>query len=362
MRHLFLACVAALATGAHAGGLDLSGQPVTLLFRDGDYAELSLGAVAPHVVGADAAGASSGSVFGTVSDIGLGIVRALGDRWTAAVILDRPWAVRLRYDDADAAFPFAGTGAEAESVEVTGLVRYRLDRRWSVHGGLRAGRFGGEALLDGAGYGPLAGYRWTGAPDWGLGYVVGAAFEVPEVALRVALTYGSAIRYELAARETGFGTSTTPVTMPQSVNLDFQAGIAPGTLAYGLVRWVGWDGWTIAPQGLAAATGLPLVTFDSDAFTWRVGVARQITPRFGAAIEVTHETPRNRAMTALDPYDGFTALAVGGQWRHPSGIEIGAGVGYGWLGAATAMLPSGASADFAGNHALSGRLRLGVSF
>ena len=55
--------------------------------------------------------------------------------------------------------------------------------------------------------------------------------------------------------------------MPQSVNLDFQTGIAPDTLVYGLVRWVNWDGWKIAPAGLPAATGLPLIEFDSDAFT-----------------------------------------------------------------------------------------------
>ena len=89
------------------------------------------------------------------------------------------------------AFPFAGTTAEARSLGVTALLRHRLDGRWSVHAGLRAERFGGDAMLAGWGYGRLAGYAWTGDDDWGFGYVVGGAFEIPEIALRVALTYSS---------------------------------------------------------------------------------------------------------------------------------------------------------------------------
>lgn len=370
MRHLLLASVAALATGAHAGGLDLSGQPVTMLFRDGGrqggYAEVSLGATNPRIVGTDPAGASSGDVFGTVSDLGLGVVRQFGRAWSGALILDRPYGVRVDYGAADAAFPFAGTHARPESRALTALLRYDLGTRWSVHGGLRAERFGGEAFLDGTGYGPLAGYEWKGDPDWGLGFVAGGAFEIPEIALRVALTYGSEIAHELDATETGLGPaptpSTTPVTMPQSVNLDFQTGITPRTLVYGLVRWVNWEGWEVAPAGLLAATGQPLIEFDSDAFTYRLGVARQLTDAFAAAIEITHETAKNQASTPLDPYDGFTTLGVGGRYTTAAGVTVGAGLGYSWLGGATATVPGGASAAFDDNNAISARLSIGIGF
>jgi long-chain fatty acid transport protein len=366
VRHLLLAPLAALASQASAGGLDLSGQPVTLLFRDGGHAEATLGTTSPRVIGTDAGGASSGDVFETVGDLGLGVVRRFGSAWSGALILDRPYGVRVDYDAADTAFPFAGTHAEPESLALTALLRYDVDARWSVHGGLRAERFGGEAFLDGWGYGPLAGYAWEGDPDWGLGFVVGGAFEIPEIALRVALTYGSEIAHELDATETGFGPSplpsTTPVTMPQSVNLDFQTGVAPRTLLYGLVRWVNWDGWQVAPAGLLAATGQPLIEFDSDAFTYRLGLARQLGDALAAAIEVTHETARNETTTPLDPYDGFTTLGVGGRYTTSAGVTLGAGLGYTWLGDATAAIPGGPSASFAGNHAVSARLSIGIGF
>lgn len=371
MRHLLLASAAAITTtaafvaAAHAGGLDLSGQPVTLLFRDGNYAELNLGLVQPSINGTDPAGATSGNVYGTVSAVSAGVVRQLGPHWSAAVIVDRPYGVVVDYDPGRTAFPFAGTQAEAESLGVTGLLRYRLDVHWSLHGGLRAQRFGGDATLAGWAYGPLSGYEWTGDPAWGVGYVVGGAYEIPEVALRVALTYGSEIDHALDADENYFGPSTTDVTMPQSVNLDFQTGVAADTLVYGFVRWVDWAGWKVEPAGLLAATGLPLIEFTSDAWTYRLGLARQLTDSFSAAIEVTHETAKNQSTTALDPYDGYTTLAAGGNWTLPSGLEIGGGLGYSWLGAATAALPigpPGATARFTGSHAVVARLRLGLSF
>jgi long-chain fatty acid transport protein len=361
VRHLLLALAALAATDAVAGGLDLSGQPITLLFHDGDYAEVAIGAAWPSLSGTDAAGTPSGNVYGPVADFGAGVVRQLGSRWSAALILDLPYGVAVDYPRGTG-FPFAGTHAKPESLEVTGLLRYRIDDRFSLHGGLRAERFGGEATLDGWGYGQLAGYNWTGDPDWGLGYVVGGAYEIPEIALRVALTYGSEIRHALDADENYFGPTTTDVTMPQSVNLDLQTGIAEDMLLYGLVRWVNWDGWKVQPAGLYAATGLPLIEFDSDSFTYRLGVARQFTDALSAGVEVTHETPKNTVSTALDPYDGFTSLGLGAAYTRPSGLTVGGGVALSLLGDADVVGPGGVTARFSGNRALAARLKVGLAF
>ena len=62
---------------ARAGGLDLSGQPITLLFRGGDYAELTLGASdAARSSGEDTAGVASGDVYGERRRLRAGIMRA----------------------------------------------------------------------------------------------------------------------------------------------------------------------------------------------------------------------------------------------------------------------------------------------
>lgn len=364
MRSLLLVLAACGATVAQAGGLDQSGQPVTLLFAPGDYAEIVLGYVMPRIDGVDPGGTNSGNVYNDLGWFGLGVKRQLSADWSAAVIVDQPYGVVVNYDLAfpGGAFPFAGTHAEPSSLGVTGLLRYRVDPRFSLHAGLRAERFGGEATLAGAGYRELAGYSWTGDPDWGLGYVLGAAYERPEIALRIALTYGSEIRHALDADENFFGASTTEVTMPQSVNLDFETGVAAKTLVYGLVRWVNWDGWEVAPRGLLAATGLPLIAFDQNSFTYRLGLGRAVTDAFVAAIEVSHETAKDRSTTPLDPYDGYTGVGLGGRYTLPSGVSIGGGLAYNRLGDAEVRLPNGAAASFRGNSAIAARLSLGMAF
>ena len=354
-----------VACGVFAGGIDMSGQPVTLIFEDGDYVEVGLAYWMPTVVGVDPLGGKSGNVYSNVTGLSAGLKRQINDRWSAGLVVDQPYGVIVSYDLVypDTTFPYAGTRAEPESLAVTGLVRYRIDDRFSVHGGLRAERFGGKVTLAGAGFDAvgLGGYTWTGSEDWGLGFVVGAAYEIPAIALRVALTYGSEIEHELDATENFFGSSTTTVTMPQSVNLDFQTGVAPKTLLFGSVRWVNWAGWKVAPRGFTAATGAPLVEFEDDAFTYKLGLGRQITDRFSAAVEVSHETARGQMMSPLDPYDGYTAIAIGGTYEAPSGLSLTGGVAYSALGDAKVATPAG-PAPFEDNHAVTVALAIGFRF
>ena len=246
------AAVATLtAASVAAGGIDQSRQPVDLLFKDGDYAQVGFGYWMPDVRGTDAFGTASGNVYGDISDLSFGVKRQFTARWSAALLLDQPWGVNVDYPGTS--FPYAGTSARANtSASITGLLRYRLDDRFSLHAGLRA------TEIDGQGRARRHRLRQHRLPlarrcRLGLGYVAGGAYELPAIALRVALTYSSETRHALPASETLAGLadplhSTTDVTMPQSVNLDLQTGIAPRTLLYGSVRWVNWKDWTVAPR------------------------------------------------------------------------------------------------------------------
>ena len=223
MKHSLAFACACTMTTATAGGLDQSGQPVTLLFRDGNYAEVAVGYWDPTVEGSDSLGTGSGNVYGPITDVFAGVKKDLGERLSVALILDQPYGVNVDYPDGD--FLYAGTVAKPDSLGVTGLVRWRTGANVALHGGVRTERIGAEVTLGGAAYGQLSGYEWTGDDDWGVGWVAGASWEKPEIGLRVALTYGSEIRHELESNENFFGDSTTDITMPQSVNLDFQTGI-----------------------------------------------------------------------------------------------------------------------------------------
>jgi long-chain fatty acid transport protein len=182
----------------------------------------------------------------------------------------------------------------------------------------------------------------------------------------VALTYGSESKHSLSSTETTavFPValhSTTDVTMPQSVNLDFQTGLNANTLLYGSVRWVNWKDWTVAPEGFQAISGGDLVKFDSNAMTYRLGLGRQFTDAFAGAIEVTYETAKHDNMTPLVTYDGYTAVSVGGTYTLASGVDLGAGLAYDFLGD-TDVDANGVTARFRDNHAIAAAFRIGYRF
>lgn len=76
------------------------------------------------------------------------------------------------------------------------------------------------------------GYKLDVANDVAFGGLAGMAYEIPDIALRAALTYNHRIEHSLDTVEnmTGLGqtnvASTATTVLPRSVNLDFQTGIA----------------------------------------------------------------------------------------------------------------------------------------
>jgi hypothetical protein len=128
------------------------------------------------------------------------------------------------------------------------------------------------------------------------------------------------------------------------------------------VRWVDWDGWTVAPPGLDAVAG-PLITFESDAWTYRLGVGRQLTDVLSAAVEVAHETPVDTMMSPLSPYDGFTSVSVGSSYALPSGLTLTGAVDLSFLGDAEVATPLDPTPSrFEDSRAVSAQLRVGWSF
>ena len=328
----------------------------------------------PTIRAAGGPGQATENAYGDLPDFSGGIKKQFTERLGGALIVDQPYGVIVNYDlDYPASdFAYAGTSARPQSLGVTGLVRYAVAPGWSIHGGLRAIRFGGEAQLSGWGFGPAVdGYGWTGSDAWGLGYVLGGAYEIPEIALRVALTYGSKTDITVKSVETHvfdpatrtFGTvrSETDITMPQSVNLDFQTGLTPKTLLYGSVRWADWEGWSVAPEGFVTLTGEPLVEFEHDTWRYQLGVGRQLTERVAGTLEVIHETATGDIQSALTPYDGFTAFTVGASYTAASGLSVAGGVQYSLLGDADVATPTG-PARFEDNHAIGLGIKIGYSF
>ncbi len=376
MARLLLACFAATvaAPAAFAGGVERAVTPLGALFEPGSYAEFSFSAVQPRTSGREAElgavgpflldGATSGDMTVGFSNFGLAFKQQLTPAVALGLFYDQPYG-------ADVAYP-AGTGyyaegarAELDSQALNAVLKYTLPSNVSVYGGLRYQTLSAQADL------PYiqGGYVVDGERDEALGYLVGVAYERPDIALRVGLTYASEIEHVLDTTETaaifvpagisptGVVTDETTVVTPQSVTLDFQTGIAADTLLFGSVRWAEWTRFVIAPSAYAALVGESLVDYEDDRWTYTLGLGRRLNETWSVAGTLGYEPQTGSTAGNLGPTDGFRSVGLAATYAQGA-VEVTGGLRYIWIGDATT--PQGS--DFEDNDALAAGLRVGYTF
>lgn len=344
-----------------AGGIDRSGQGIGALFEKGSYAEFSFGSVTPEITGTDIAAAPTGDVAGDYTQFGFAYKRDVNDRLSYAIIVDQPFGADIEYGLTSPLL--GGTRAIVDSVATTVLLRYKLDENWSVHGGLRADYASGAIDLRGLGYGGLNGYSVTFDNDLAAGYVIGAAYEIPDIALRVAISYNSVLKHSFDTRENiapGLVTQTA-VETPQSVNLDFQTGIAKDTLLFGQVRWVDWSEFLVTPAAFGLATGgSSLVTLE-DTTTYTLGVGRRFNETWSGAFSLSYEGKGSPVVSPLAPTNGRIGASLAAIYTMDN-TKITAGINYTKLGDATAAPGGVPAAAMSGSSAVGVGIKVGYSF
>lgn len=346
------------ASAVQAGGIDRSVSPYAILWEKGNYAELSFGRVMPKVSGVSAAryGAqASGDMLADFSQIGAGVKYALSDKLDLAVVFDQPIGAKIDYPS-NALYPLKDSNAEIKSNALTALARYKLDNGFSVHGGIKAQRTEGKvSLRSGA-------YKMQTSTETDLGYILGVAYERPDIAMRVALTYQSEITHDFQSRELDSLNTKFSTEVPKSWTLDFQTGVAPKTLVFGSVRWREWSAFKIDPpvyKGITSLSGgQALVTYDHDVVTYTLGVGHKFTDNWAGAISVAHEKKHDTKVGNLGPVNGMTAITLGGTYTQDK-IKITGGVTYAKLGDGTTKL---LDSQFKDNHTVGVGFKIGYSF
>ena len=374
---------AVCTTGAWAGGLDRSGQPIGLLFEKGNYAEFSFAWITPSVDGIDTTvtpfNPTGTNPIGDVADsfiqLGGGIKLQFNDQISVALIADEPFGSDIVFPGAPATTALGGTTAIADSFSLTALGRYKFTDRFSLHGGVRYQQIDGNITLSGLAYGGLNGYHVDLAQDDAFGYVIGGAFEIPEMALRVALTYNSEITHSMATSETlngvaVFGPSAnTQVKSPASFNVDFQTGLNQKTLLTGSFRYAKWSDLLISPTGFDASVtpGTPgdSISQIEDTYAYSIGIGRKITDNFAGSVTFGYEAKGSDTLVSpLAPANGNYSIALGGKYTQGK-VTISGGVRYTLLGDArpeTGNNPDVPRAYFANNDAISAGIKVGFNF
>ena len=374
-RHLLLAgsALAILPTAALAAGIERSAPSTRVLFEEGRYIELSFRTVQPDLTGiggdASALGGPSmaapggtGDLLSTYSSLGAAYKADLSDQLSYAFILDKPVGVDTAYPLVAGSI-YSGTTANLDGTQLTGILAYDVTERVKVYGGLRAQAIEADAALPFIAA-AAGGYSVDASRDWSTGYMVGAAYQIPDIALRVALTYYSKIDHELATVETiPFLTTlndSVEISTPQSVNLEFQSGIAENTLLFGSVRWVDWSEFAISPTLFSSPTVVnqPLVDYQEDWTTYTLGIGRRFNENWSGAIQVSHEPAADYVpLTTLGPVDGRTSIGLAATYTEGN-MKVTAGVTYVKLGETQNF----AATNFDDGDAIGFGIRFGYSF
>lgn len=327
------AALMACATGADAAGFDRSGQPLGFLFEKGNYVELSYGYVAPDVRRVPD---TYGDVALDYSQIGLSYKTDLNDKLSLGVQLDQPWGARINYT------PTAPIEAKLKSTAINAIARYKFNDAVSVHGGIGITTIGGFLRL------PTTPGRLTFDSDSDVNWLVGVAYEKPEIALRVALTYFSGTDHTLASSPALPNPNT--INPPATVNLDFQTGIAKDTLLFGQVRWAKWTETAIR------VNATDIVTYRNDRFSYALGIGRRFTENWSGAVTLGYEEPEGGIASSLSPTDGYKSIGLAATYTMDN-MKITGGVRYIDIGDATA-----ATGSFQNNDAIGVGLRVGYTF
>jgi long-subunit fatty acid transport protein len=376
MKHVMTAGAALLLTTsiASAGGIERAAPSAALLFEDGNYLELNFGFVSPDVSGTQAipffgsaAGSNSGNIAEEYTQLGFGYKNDLNDRLSIALIIDQPYGADVNYGaDTDYAYgggvlALGGIGSTAtiDSNAITALVAYKLPDNFTVYGGARAVQTSGEVAL-------FNGYTMETSTETNFGYVVGGAWERPDIAARVSLTYHSEIEHDFEADENGASTDFS-TTLPQSLTLEGQTGVAADTLLFGSVRWVNWSEFDISPVNYGLATsGGSLVDYDDDTVTYNLGLGRRFSDEWSGAVTAGYEAANGGFSGNLSSTDGNKSLGVAAT-RTIDNLRITGGVRYIWVGdtetEAPAPAPEGTTlGEFENNSGWAAGVRIAYNF
>lgn len=316
-------------TPALAAGLDRSGQSIAAFLQPGNYAEAGISVLDPTVKGKDL-------IKNNVSDMAedyyfpsAAIKVQATEQISLGLLYDQPFGADAMYSLEQSMFTngIEGTKVEVETHNLTALIGYQPTENWNFYAGPVWQTVEADISLRGQAYiSPkdptkvLSGYDIKIHEEEAFGWLAGFAYQIPEIALKTSVTYRSEIKHKAKSVEThklmpmlNVESQLDAIT-PQSVNIDFQTGVAANTLAFANIRWVHWDQFAVTPKFLNSASGNNLIDYSDDQWSATVGVGRKFNSHWSGSASVGYDSGAGNPVTTLGPTEGYWSVGLGGQY------------------------------------------------
>lgn len=389
-------------TAVFAGGLDRSGQSIQAFLQPGNYAEAGISALDPDVKGKSSVRSLGNSFNGEKIDdmaedyyfVNTAIKVQATDKISLGLIYDQPYGADASYSTNGPLSSFSaageGTKVEVKTQNITALIGYQPNENWNLYAGPVWQTVEADISLRGAAYispldptKALSGYNIKIDEKEAYGWLAGFAYSIPEIALKASVTYRSEIKHKATGTESftfaqpttlapGFTVpagTTVPMSnervdaiTPQSVNLDFQSGVAKNTIAFANIRWVHWDQFAVTPVFLKANSGNNLIDYSDDQWSANIGVGHKFNDKWSASTSVGWDSGAGNPVTTLGPTEGYWSLGLGAQYSPAANYFIQAGVKHLWLGDATAQTGGNPVGEFEDNNAWAYGMKIGYRF
>ena len=362
-----------------AAGLDRSGQSISAFLQPGNYAEAGISVLDPTVKGKDLSGNSVSDMADDYYFANAAIKVQATEQISLGLIYDQPFGADATYQLDGSNFSSStlneGTQVEVKTQNLTALIGYQPTENWNFYAGPVWQTVEADISLRGQAYiSPkdptkvLSGYDIKIHEEEAFGWLAGFAYQIPEIALKTSVTYRSEIKHKAKSVEThklmpmlNVESQLDAIT-PQSVNIDFQTGVAANTLAFANIRWAHWDQFAVTPKFLNAASGNNLIDYSDDQWSATVGVGRKFNSHWSGSASVGYDSGAGNPVTTLGPTEGYWSVGLGGQYSPAENYFIQAGVKYFWLGDATARTGTTNVGEFEDNYALGYGLKIGYRF
>lgn len=394
----------------HAAAMDQSGQSILAFLESGNYAEGGLIIGYPNISGKlknrpelldDPKNQNTGDMASSFNFYNFALKFQLTDDLSFGILYDQPFGAKISYPQQsnnsyfDNEFSHEGTDVDFKTQNLSILFGYSPFKNFQFYGGPVYQEVKGRVSLRGKAYTEaFNGYNANFKKDGETGWLAGMSYQIPEIALKAAITYRSKIKYKLQVDEDMFGqpiqlvdSAKTKLDTPQSINIDFQSGIADKTLAYANLRWVNWKKFESRPVQFGAISkllmteatngvyteGFNLDGYHKDQYSALLGIGHQFTEKWSASTDIGWDSGTGNPASTLGPMKGSWSLGLGAQFNPASNYFVAAGVKYFWLGDVTSedgtyflpidgIKPVAEQADFKNNHAIAYALKIGYRF
>ena len=349
----------ALSAGmAQAGGFELQTLDTSIMYADGNQASISYASIDASIEGYNAllGPATKKAVVKDQTVTNVAAKFDVGESLSFGLSTYRSGAIQLDGGNAlDAGVNLAPTG-DVDLDTMALMVKYSLNENISLIGGMTQ-----NTLKDGNVTTLAGSYDVSGTSEQG--YIVGAAYTIPEIALRAELTYQPKTTINTT---TNYGPNVNPIaattlSLPDTYAFSFQTGIAADTLLTATYRRANWSksqiGITVAPGSQANIN----TEFD-DSEAYSIGIGRRFTENLSGSITYSKEEGSSATSTSLFTVsNGSEAISIGLQYKRDN-MTISGGVSQRNVGDVTVNADGIGQMQYSGNSVTAMGVKIAFAF